>query len=304
MELQQLYTFLIISKRKSFSLAAAELGYAQSTVTMQIKSLENELQVLLFDRLGRSIGLTAAGEELVPYAEQMIYLSKEIKKNISDTKSPYGTLEIGAAETLCFNRIPEILKVYKLKYPEVNVSVKFGNCNTFPKLLHSHQIDLAYSFGRKTDDPYSIVVDRQREELCLLVSPSHELAGKTITPEKLAPYPLLFTEKGCAYRAEFERILNLHGLEPKIELETDSKPVLKQFAAAGLGITLLPKIAALDELENGSLTEIIWDGEEFEIYSELLYHKDKKVTKAMKAFFELVRIHTQEPEETMLSKTT
>lgn len=111
MTIIQLTTFLEIASLGNFSLAAESLGYAQSTVTMQIKQLEEELGVELFDRLGKSVVLTAAGARLIGYAEKMKQLEREILLDIPISDEPNGTLKIGVSETLCYHLFPQYLLV-------------------------------------------------------------------------------------------------------------------------------------------------------------------------------------------------
>ena len=109
MTITQLSTFLKIVEQNSFSAAADSLGYAQSTVTTQIKQLEEELGCQLFDRLGKTIVLTPQGEKLIAYAEKMLQLEREIHLEISDEEEPTGVLKIGVSESLCYSRVPEAL---------------------------------------------------------------------------------------------------------------------------------------------------------------------------------------------------
>lgn len=125
MDFKQLNAFLMISRLQSFTKAADNLGYAQSSITTQIKLLESELGVKLFERIGKNITLTHEGKKLLPYAKQILKLSSDVKNAVLNTDVPSGTLTIGAAESLCVLRLPEILKEYKKLYPKVEISLKF-----------------------------------------------------------------------------------------------------------------------------------------------------------------------------------
>ena len=101
MTITQLSTFLTIAELNSFSAAADSLGYAQSTVTTQIKQLEDELGCVLFDRLGKTISLTSSGERLIIYAEKMLQLEREIRLDVAEEENPAGVLKLGVSESLC-----------------------------------------------------------------------------------------------------------------------------------------------------------------------------------------------------------
>lgn len=289
MEFRQLKTFYTICKFNNFTKTASELGYAQSTVTMQIKALEDELNTVLFERLGKNITLTESGEKLMGYAVDIMKIEKEIYLNVNDNGDDIkGTLNIGVAETLCFERIPKILKEFQKKYPKVKIQLVFGSCATFPKMLYNNEIDLAYSFGTKIDNDEDICYLENEEKMCFLASPNYKLKNKgEITYEDIMYEPLLLARKGCANRAQLENDLEKHNIVPNILLETDSKAVLKQFAINGLGIAFTSLMAAKEEINRGELINLNWKGNPIRVYSQLLFHKDKCINSAMKGFLEI-----------------
>ncbi|GKX65005.1 LysR family transcriptional regulator [Inconstantimicrobium mannanitabidum] len=290
MDFRQLKAFITISELQSFTAAASEMGYAQSTVTTQIKLLEDELGVKLFERMGKTTSLTHEGKKLLPYAKQMIKLSDDMKNVVFNEKRPTGTLTIGAAESLCVLRLPEILKKYRSLYPDVEVSMKFGSCSVFRDMLRDNAIDVAFSLGRKIDNEEFIADVEFNETMLLLTYPGHPLINKKeITPKDIEGEPLILTESGCSYRMAFEKILSEHDVKPNLVLETGSVQAIKQFTMSGLGITLLPKIAVEEELANGRLIPLNWVGPGFGIVSQVLYHKDKWMSPALKAFLDLSR---------------
>ena len=288
MDFRQLNTFLTIGKLQSFTTAASELGYAQSTITTQIKSLEDELGVKLFDRIGKNITLTHEGRKLLPYAKQMIKLSTDIKNVVFKDEKPSGTLTIGAAESLCVIRLPEILKEYRQMFPEVEVSMKFGSCADFKHLLKDNIIDVAFSLGRKIESTDFVTEVEFDEPMLLLAYPDHHLTSKEeIFPEDIENEALILTETGCSYRAAFENILSEHNIKPNLVLETGSVQAIKQFTMSGLGITLLPAVSVSDEVNSGKLIPLNWAGPDFGIISQVIYHKDKWISPALKEFLKL-----------------
>ena len=290
MDLKQLKSFLMISKLQSFTQSADALGYAQSTITTQIKLLESELEVKLFERMGKTVTLTHEGKKLLPYAKQMLKLASEIKSIKSNDSDPSGILTIGAAESLCVLKLPEILKEYRKLYPKVEVSLKFGNCTDFRHFLRDNIIDVAFSLGTKivADDFITeIVFD---EEMLLLTAPGHPLINKEVVyPKDIENEPLILTELGCSYRAVFENILRSYNIKPNMILETGSVQAIKQFTMSGLGLTLLPRVAVKEELAQGKMVTLNWSGPDFGIVSQVLYHKDKWLSPALKAFLNLSR---------------
>ncbi|MCX7710582.1 MAG: LysR family transcriptional regulator [Clostridia bacterium] len=290
MDLRQLNTFVTIAKLQSFTQAAEILGYAQSTITTQIQLLEKELETKLFERLGRNISLTSEGQKLLPYAKQILRLSSEAKSAVSSSDIPKGTLTIGAVESLCIVRLPELLKEYRKRYPEVEISLKFGSSSDFYRYLRDNTIDIAFFLDRKIESEDLISEIHFQEPMTLLTAPGHPLALKEkVLPGDLDNEPFILTETGCCYRAAFENIINRYGVQLRSVLETGSVQAIKQLAMSGLGITLLPKVAVEEELAQNRLLSLKWGGPEIEIFTQVIYHKDKWISAPLNAFLELVR---------------
>ena len=290
MTITQLETFLKIAEMNSFSSAANELGYAQSTVTMQIKQLEEELGCALFERLGKTIILTSAGERLVEYAERILQLEREIHSEVPESDEPAGTLKIGVSESLCYNRFPEILMGFKKRYPRVDIRISFVMHDTFPELLKKGELDLVYTLNPRIEDPNLTLVHEKREFLGFYVSPNHELAKrKKINERDLDKASMLLTSHNCSFRTLFLSDMKQHELSPDIVLETSSKEILKAFAANGHGVALMPEMTVGPELKSGRLVRLNWDGDDLPIYSQVFVHKDKRITKSMEGLYQLIK---------------
>ena len=121
MELRQLQTFREVARTLSFTRTANTLNYAQSSVSAQIQALEEELNVTLFDRLGRRIVLTDAGQRLIPYVDKILALADEAQKVVTGDTEPTGVLTIGAPETICAYRLPTVVEAYRRCYPNVDI---------------------------------------------------------------------------------------------------------------------------------------------------------------------------------------
>lgn len=114
----------------------------------------------------------------MPYAKQILKLSSDVKNAVLNTDVPSGTLTIGAAESLCVLRLPEILKEYKKLYPKVEISLKFGNCAEFKYFLNDNIIDVAFSLGVKINSEEFISEIEISEPMLLLAYPGHPLINK------------------------------------------------------------------------------------------------------------------------------
>lgn len=289
MDIKQLKTFLTIAKLQSFTLAAQNLGYAQSSITTQIQLLEKEFNVKLFERLGHNISLTLEGKRLLPFAEQILKLSDDAKNAMTYSDLPKGTLVIGAVESLCIMRLPKILKEYRLRYPDVEISLKFGSCADFLRGLKDNTIDIAFFLEEKINEESYVTEISFPEPMGILSSTEHPFAQKdSVHPDDLNGETLILTEAGCGYRALFENILSQYAIKPRSIIETGNVQAIKQLTMSGLGITLLPLIAVEEECSQQRLVKLKWKGPSFEILTQVLYHKDKWISAPLKAFIELI----------------
>ena len=290
MTIIQLETFLRIVERNSFSSAASDLGYAQSTVTMQIKQLEEELGSDLFNRLGKTISLTPAGERLVVYAEKLLQLDREIHLEVPDQAEPAGIIKLGVSESLCYNCCPQILMQYRKKYPKVDIRLQFITHDSFPELLKRGELDIVYTLNPFIEDDSLTLVYKHPETLGFYVYPEHGLAKKSkVKEDDLKDVPLLVTSHNCSFRQMLLADLAHKGIVSRIAIETSSKEILKQFAISGLGVAFMPDMVAVTERENGSLVRLDWAGDDFPVYSQIFLHKNKRVIGAIEGFLELVR---------------
>ncbi len=281
MTITQLSTFLKITELNSFSAAAESLGYAQSTVTTQIKQLEDELGSVLFERLGKTMLLTSSGERLIPYAEKMLQLERDIRLDVSDEENHVGVLKLGVSESLCISRFPHILMEYKKNNPRTEIRIQFVMHENIPELLQKGELDMVYTLNPLIDDERVTILHKKPESLGFYVSPDYPMVGKAIREEDLRDVPLLLTGHNCNFRHMLVSDLEKNGITPKIVLETSSKETLKQFAAGGFGVAFIPDMTAEVEKENGILKRLTWKGNDFPVYSQVLIHKDKHRNKAI-----------------------
>ncbi len=288
MELRQLKAFVTVAKLQSFTKAAEKLDYAQSSITAQIHTLETELGVKLFERLGRQVCLTVNGTCLLDYAEKILQLTTEATERVSGENIPSGELIIGAAETLCVFRLPKLLQENREKYPNVRIKVKLGSCEEFPDWLRKNEIDIAFALTQGIDEPDLAVKTLLYEPMVVVGSSKHRLIEpKGIYPDSLRGECIIMTEKGCGYRSVFENMLATAGVTYSDLLEFGSVEAIKQCVMSGIGIATLPLVAVKQELDKGSLVDLNWKGPIFDIKTQLFYHKDKWLTPALKAFIEM-----------------
>ncbi len=285
----QLETFLKIVETGSFTATANMLGYAQSTVTTQIKLLEEEFGCLLFERLGKSLVLTTEGEKLISYAEQMLQLQRQMLLEVSAAEIPSGIIKIGVSESLCYKQFPEKLMEYKKKYPGMDIRIQFIEHDTYPGLLKSGALDLVYTLNPLIENPELKLICKKKESLCFFARLDHPMAKmKKVKEKDLENVPLLLTSHTCSFRRMLLDDFSRHGVTPKIELETSSKEILKAFASNGLGIAFMPAMAAEVEVKKKKLKKLDWAGDDFPIFSQVFVHKDKRQNRVIEELVGLI----------------
>lgn len=142
MEIRQLKTFWTLASTRSFSRTAEVLNYVPSTITMQIKALEEELGVKLLDRLGKSVVLTDAGHQLLPYANKILNDIEEARYVSSQSGELTGTVTIGADEVLCTYRLPALLRVFRERYPHVRLLFRPLSSHNLKQSLREGNVDV------------------------------------------------------------------------------------------------------------------------------------------------------------------
>jgi DNA-binding transcriptional LysR family regulator len=152
MELRHLKTFKVVADMGGFTRAAEALGYAQSTITSHIQALERELGRPLFDRLGKTVVLTSAGERLYEYAAQILRLSQAAESAVTDDSQPAGKFMIGAP-ALTVYRLPAILREYKERYPDVQIVLVPSQCWEMSPKLRAGELDVAFLLAPPAEEP-------------------------------------------------------------------------------------------------------------------------------------------------------
>ncbi|MGW0882116.1 LysR family transcriptional regulator [Streptomyces sp. NPDC002671] len=286
MELRLLVTFEKVATVLSFTRAAAELSYAQSSVTSQIRTLESSLGTELFDRLGSRIRLTEAGERLLPYARRIIELTEEAQAAVTGAEEPEGTLTIGTMESLTSYRLPPLLEYFHHRHPRVRLALRTTIGDETRQALRQGTYDLGFLMEAETGHPGLESAVLAVEPLALVAGPQHPLAGMEFGTHDLLRQSLLATEPGCAYRDLFERELKSLGDVGFMEFGTIE--ATKRAAAAGLGIALLPEVTVAAELAEGSLVRLRWEPP-FTLRTQLAWRAGKRLPAHARLFVEQAR---------------
>ncbi|MCU6602231.1 LysR family transcriptional regulator [Peribacillus frigoritolerans] len=288
MDIKQLITFKNAAENLNFTQTAKILNFAQSSVTAQIKALEDEMGKPLFERLGKRLILTEAGHKFKLYAEKMIRLNEEAIMAVNGEEEPTGTLIIGAQESQCTYRLPPILKEFKATFPKVKLIFKPAHSDEMARIhLMEGLVDVAFIMDISKPEGSLRVEQLIKEEFKMVIAPNHPKPVLSI--DDLKNETLLLTEMGCSYRMMFEDSLKSAGVYPLDKIEFSSIEAIKQCVIAGLGIALLPEMVVKKDIKEGRMKEIPWKDSTSSLFTQIAWHKDKWMTPPLEAFINITR---------------
>lgn len=294
MDLQSLNIFIQVAELNSFTRAAEKLGYSQPTISFQIKQLEKELGVQLFDRVGHTVSLTEAGKSALHYAQSICQLSQEMV--MGDKKYDVnGIVRIAMAESLVNPLIATTFSDIKSKYPQLSINIMTGMTAELFDLLNHNEVDLICVLDSPVRDTSYIVVNEEEINVHIVVSKNNPLAvKKNIKIDDLLSQSFILTEKGMSYRRLFDEEMAKHKIEILPILEMSNPKSICNLVKEDLGISFLPDFVTSEAVEEGSIVRLHVKGLDIKIWKQLLYHRDKWVNSQMKALIQhLSNIHIQ-----------
>jgi DNA-binding transcriptional LysR family regulator len=295
MEVRQLNTFCVLAEELNFTRTAERVHTAQSNVTSQIKSLEAELGSPLFDRLAKRVVLTEAGRRFLPYAEKALVAMEEGHRAVKFGTEPAGPLSIGSPESVLTYRLPEVLKLFRKRYPKVELIFRPDFDEGLAGALESGKLDLAISMSDSVEGDQLSSIQLRTEDIYLFGTPDHPLSNATkVYPKDLADQTLLLTESGCGYRKKLDMQLAQAKVKPQHITEFSSVEAIKQCVTAGMGFGLLPEIVIAAELKKRQFVTLNWQGAKMTISTHIVWHKDKWMSPGMQAFLEILKLKLQQ----------
>ncbi|OME94956.1 MULTISPECIES: LysR family transcriptional regulator [Paenibacillus] len=288
MELIYLQTFREVAIRQSFTKAADELGYAQSSVTTQIQKLEKEYGVKLFERYGRGLRLTKSGEELFKYAVQMLDLFQQSKEKL--TKQGGGTLSIGTIDSLAAYFLPSVIHQLKQRHEDLVIRIQPDREDSIISKVREGEYDLGLILDRKPEDSSLNWIAIREEPLLLIAHPNHPLLVKPVIElEHLADAEWIMPEDSCNYRMMLEKVLRASGVPMRIGLELGNPEAIKRYVTSGTGISLLPKMVAEEEIKRGELSILPFAHSDIRLDIQLVIHPKKWFSQSLKDAIDMLK---------------
>ena len=246
MELHQLRYFVAVVREGTFTKAAQRLYITQPSLSEQIRKLETELGSPLFRRLGRRLALTSAGESLLPHAEKVMLEVEEARARVQEVRGlRRGRLSIGVLPSAAARLLPRFVAEFRRHHPGVEVVLREESDSAeFEQLVHDGVLDLAIVRlppARRTDLEVEVLV---REPLVLVAPPGHRLADRrSVTLADLAHEPFVMMRPGHGLRESLQSLCRQAGFDPNVVLEAGQLASLVGLVLAGIGITVVPRMA-------------------------------------------------------------
>ena len=289
MELRQLKTFVAAAQLESFSGAAQRLGYSQSAVTVQMRLLEDELGIRLFDRLGKRVALTAQGERFLRQSQKILMEVNEAKELASQEGELRNPLHIGTLESLCCAKRPQVLRYFRAHHPAVPIKITTAEPARLYEMLDQNLLDLIYLLDRARFNTDWEKVMEKKEPVVFVTSASYwGERPRRLHMKELAGEPFFLTEKHENYRRELDAFLETQSLALTPALEIGSTDfIIRQIKENG-GISYLPYFAVAEGIGKGELAVLEVEGLQVEMYQQVFYHKSRWRTREMEAFIEVV----------------
>ena len=300
MELRNLITFIHVAELGSFTKAAEQLGYSQSTISFQIKQLEDELGCLLFERINHTISLTERGYDLVSYAHQVRALTDEFKESMLKEQECSGHIHIVTPDSVCEDMIYSHYIDFHKAYP--NISIKFTTADTSVmfEMLDHNEADAIITLDSHSYRKDYVIAKEEPLSMHFVTSTRSKFAGKkNLKMKDIAAEPFILTEYGQGYRRVFDKELAKKSLEITPVLEIGRTDIITNIVAQSDMISYLPDFVTKSLVDTGQLCYLDVTDMNLEIWKQLIYHKNKWISKSLKAFIDYIKVNEFSKENSL-----
>lgn len=286
MDIQNLKAFLLVAESGSFSLAAERLHLTQPAVSKRIALLEDQLGVGLFDRIGRNIGLTEAGEALLPHAKTVQREMQAALQSVRDLSGDIaGQLRLATSHHIGLHRLPPVLSYFSGSFPEVLIDIDFMDSEQAYELIMQGKVELAVVTLAPTSEASLVTLPLWPDPLDFMVATHHPLAGRPdwslrVLSEHPAILPGLNTYTGQIVKKLFDR----HELDLQVSMATNYLETIRMMASVGLGWTVLPRSMADESLQTLRLRKT-----RIERTLGIVYHRGRSLSRAANAFIDALQ---------------
>jgi len=291
MDIQFLHTFLMVAKLGNMTQAAEQLNFTQPAITGQIRALEQDFGVMLFDRVGKKLFITDAGRELIDYAEKLLTIYDEAQKALS---AHPGHIKIGIDTTTVNYFLAPYLQAFKEQVPQCSVTLEMcASAAVVPKGLAENRFDLGIIQKEMSLD-YLTGFEVFKEQLVWVAHPG--LAEKLNNSTDIRDYPLLEYKVGGLFRSLYEKVLGLERKKNGPSIVYNDSEAMKNSILQGLGCGALPLNMVKKLLADGSLVEFTnVPRPDFGVW--VVHHREKKLSRAAMTLIRILKGEDNGPTE-------
>ena len=281
MDTKNLTTFIYVAELRSFTKAADRLGFSQSTVSFQIKQMENELGCQLFERINHTVQLTEKGREVLEYAHRVSQMTRELKDSMKE-ETASGYIRLAMADSLCTSLLSRDFLHFRELYPNIALKIIAAGTEEMFRLMNHNEVDAILTLDNHIYNTEYRILQEEKVRTFFVAGADTEIASaSSLSIEELLLQPFILTEKGMSYRRLLEEKLAELSLEIQPVLEIGSTELICSLVEQGAGISFLPEYVIKDRVKAGTLVCLPVSGLEIHVWKQLLYHRNKWVSPQM-----------------------
>lgn len=290
MEIKNLTTFVHVAEMGSFSHAGERLGYSQPTVSVQIRQLEEELGFRLFDRIGHAVRLTEKGRDALVYAQQICRLCQQMSLETPEESGRDTLIRLATSDSLSAGLLHRCFSRIRQSHPGIRLELTTAGTDELFRLLDHNEVDLVCALDSHIYNTNYIIAGEEKIGVHFVVSSDDPLAQKSVLhKDDLLSQNFLLTEKGMSYRRLFDEWLAKDSIEIRPVLEAAQADLLCALVEQGLGISFLPDYVTAEAVSRGTVRQLDAEGFHPDLWTQILYHRDKWVSPSMQALIRILR---------------
>lgn len=288
MEIRDLEVFLTVAKHLNYTRAGEDVNLSQPSVSVRIRQLEAELDVKLFDKLGKKVALTDAGRLLLPYATRVMAAVSDAQHAIDELQGlERGTLRIGASTTPGMYLIPQTLAHFKHRYPKIEMQLGIKDTRAIENGVIRNEFDFGFVGGHLVGHEVH-AIPWLTDQIVLIVPTDHPLARKkAVRTDDLKKERFIVRESGSATHATTANHLDKIGLQIESLMKMENPESVKKAVQSGLGIAFISKFAVETELKARTLVAVRVRHLDIKRELKIVYRKDKHLSHAAQMFIEM-----------------
>ncbi len=289
MDTNVLKTFIAVCEYSGFSAAAKELGYTQSTVSSQIKQLEKELDVRLFDRYYHKINLTEKGVLVLQQARNILKAQAKMLDSLNSAESIEGEIRLSMSSSVCSRYFKNDFLRFHHQYPEIKVEITENGTEQMFDKLRKNETDLVFTLDRHIYDSDFIICAEQEEQVHFIAAADNPVADCSWKLSEISQNEFVLTEQAMSYRKILNETLASQSLEIRPVLEIGNPLQICELVKNSSLLSFLPDFISEKYVKDGQIKRLDVAGCPVTVWTQLLLHKNKWRSPAINVFIEFYK---------------